>query len=86
MNLPSDSFGFRSGVLYGCLENQKYDPQKNKQEENMQRVAFCLCILEEILNIAIVEGSQVVLPRGHVFAMKEKCIDKVRAELFTSMQ
>ena len=73
------SFGFRAGSLYGCLERQKYDPQKNKPEQNMQIAAWCLCILEEILSIAVVEGSQVVLPKN-ISPIQEKCNDKVKAE------
>lgn len=76
------SFGFRAGSLYGCLERQKYDPQKNKPEQNMAIAAFCLCWLEEILSIAIVEGSQVVLPND-VSDLQQKCIERVKTEIFS---
>jgi hypothetical protein len=76
------SFGFRAGSLYGCLERQKYDPQNNKPEQNMAIVAFCLCFLEEILSIAVVEGSYVVLPTD-VSDIQEKCIHKVKTEVFS---
>jgi hypothetical protein len=76
------SFGFKAGFIYGCLERQKYDPQRNEETQNMGIVAFCLCFLEEILPIAVVEGAHVILPTD-TFAIQEKCIHKVKTEVFT---
>ena len=76
------SLGFKAGFIYGCLEEKKYDSQRNEEIQNMGIAAFCLCFLEEILAIAVVEGAHVILPTD-TFAIQEKCIQKVKAEVLT---